>query len=272
LVEAGHQVAETMVELFADLPAEHEFFEQFSFISSADLPEFRAILGRVGRGGVAALNAADRGKLLSLPFKLIPARHRLDVVDEGLQARLLEARRLFRAELPQSARAQIAFFDADAYNAAASVQDNILFGKIAFGEGEAPTRIPAVLAEVVDALDLRQTIIAVGLDYNVGPGGSRLAAAQREKAALARALLKRPDLLILNEATSALEGAAQAAVTAGLREECAGRGLVWVLHRASQARHFDRILVMSNGKLHEQGGFSDLDHKGSLMSMLAAAE
>jgi putative ABC transport system ATP-binding protein len=258
--------------LFADLPAEHEFFEQYSFISSADLPEFRAILGRIGRGGAEALSAADRTKLLSLPFKLIPARHRLDVIDEALQARLLEARQRFRVELPESAQREIAFFDADAYNAAASVQDNILFGKIAFGEGEAPTRIPVVLGEVVDALSLRQTIIDVGLDYNVGPGGSRLAAAQRQKAAIARALLKRPDLLILNEATAALEGAAQAAVNGGLREECAGRGVIAVLHRASLARHFDRILVMSNGKLHEQGGFNDLDHKGSLMSLLAATE
>jgi putative ABC transport system ATP-binding protein len=272
LVEAGCEVAETMVELFADLPAEHEFFEQYSFISAADLPEFKAILGRIGKGGAAALDAADRAKLLSLPFKLIPARHRLDVVDEALQARLLEARHAFRTDLPAAARQEIAFFDTDAYNAAASVQDNILFGKIAFGEGEAPVRIPHLLGEVLDTLDLRQTIIEVGLDYNVGPGGSRLSPAQRQKAALARALLKRPDLLILNEATTALDGAAQATVTAGLFEEFADRGIIWVLHRASLARQFDRILVLSNGRLQEQGGFADLDHKGSLMTMLVAAE
>ena len=51
LVEAGKQVAETMIELFADLPPDHEFFEQFSFISANDLPEFAAILGRIGEGG-----------------------------------------------------------------------------------------------------------------------------------------------------------------------------------------------------------------------------
>ena len=50
LVEAGREVAETMVELFADLPPDHAFFEQFSFISANDLPEFAAILGR-GRQG-----------------------------------------------------------------------------------------------------------------------------------------------------------------------------------------------------------------------------
>jgi ABC-type multidrug transport system fused ATPase/permease subunit len=85
-------------------------------------------------------------------------------------------------------------------------------------------------------------------------------------------VLKRPDLLILNEATSALDGQAQSHVSKGLREEFAGRGLVWVLQRASLARNFDRVLVMSNGKLQEQGTPSELQGNGSLMSLLIAAE
>ena len=132
-----------------------------------------------------------------------------------MQQRLLEARRVFRADLPPEARRQIAFFDAERYNAAASVQDNILFGKIAYGEADAPVRVPALLAEVIDALALRQTVIDVGLDYNVGTGGSRLSWPQRQKTAIARAVLKRPDLMILNEATSALDGPAQAKVDEG---------------------------------------------------------
>jgi ABC-type iron transport system FetAB ATPase subunit len=270
-VEAGKQVAETMIGLFADLPPDHEFFEQFSFISANDLPEFVAILGRIGSGGPAALANADRAKLLSLPFKLIPARHHLDVLDEPVLQRLLEARRVFRADLPAEARSQIEFFDAERYNAAASVQDNILFGKIAYGERDAPVRVPSVLGETIDALSLRQTVIDVGLDYNVGTGGSRLSLDQRQKAGIARAVLKRPDLLILNEATSALDEQTQTRVTKGLKEEFAGRGIIWVLHRASLARDFDRVLVLNGGKLQEQGAPSELDGQGSLMSLLIAA-
>jgi len=152
------------------------------------------------------------------------------------------------------------------------VQDNILFGKIAYGEADAPLRIPRLLVEVIDALSLRQTVIDVGLDYNVGTGGSRLSVAERQKVAIARAVLKRPDLMILNEATSALDGPAQTKVTRGLMDEFAGRGIVWVLHRANLARNFDHVLVMSGGKLQEQGTPEDLAPKGSLMSMLMAAE
>jgi putative ABC transport system ATP-binding protein len=52
----------------------------------------------------------------------------------------------------------------------------------------------------------------------------------------------------------------------------AGRGLIWVLHRASLARNFDRVLVMSGGKLQEQGRFEELDRKDSLTALLMAAE
>jgi putative ABC transport system ATP-binding protein len=272
LVDIGRQVAAMMTEMFAGLPPEHEFFEQFSFISANDLPEFAAILSALDGGGIAALPREQRQKLLSLPFKLIAARHRLDVLDEGIQQRLLEARAAFHSDLPEEARGQIEFFDAERYNAAASLQDNILFGKIAYGEADAPLRVPAVLSEVLDTLSLRATVIDVGLDYQVGSGGSRLSLAQRQRAAIARALLKRPDLLILNEATAALDGQAQTKVTQGLQQEMAGRGLIWVLHRASLARNFDRVLVMSGGKLQEQGRIAELDGKNSLTALLMAAE
>jgi putative ABC transport system ATP-binding protein len=272
LVEAGREVAVTMTEIFADLPADHEFFEQYSFISANDLPEFAAILGAIENSDPKTLTQEQRHKLLSLPFKLIAARHRLDVLDERMQQRLLEARRAFREDLPAAAQGQIAFFDPENYNAAASLQDNILFGKIAYGESDAMARVPAVLGEVLDELELRLAVIDVGLDYNVGTAGSRLSLGQRQRAAIARAVLKRPDLMILNEATSALDAPAQVKVTQGLRDEFAGRCLVWVLHRASLARNFDRVLVMSAGKLQEQGKFADLDNKDSLTSLLMAAE
>jgi ABC-type multidrug transport system fused ATPase/permease subunit len=272
LVEAGREVAAMMTEMFAGLSPEHEFFEQFSFISAADLPEFAAILAAAESGGLKALPPDERGKLLSLPFKLIAARHRLDVLDERLQQRLLEARHTFRDELPEEARAEIEFFDADSYNAAASLQDNILFGKIAYGEADAAARVLRVVGEVLNALSLRSAVIDVGLDYHVGTAGSRLSPAQRQRTAIARALLKRADLLILNEATTALDGSSQAVVSEGLRQEMAGRVLIWVLHRASLARNFDRVLVMSHGKLQEQGRFAELDRKDSLTGMLLAAE
>jgi ABC-type multidrug transport system fused ATPase/permease subunit len=272
LVEAGRQVAATMTEMFAGLPPDHEFFEQFSFISAEELPELTAILAAADAGGIAGLNRAQRDKLLALPFRLVAARHRLDILDEKMQQRLLDARRVFRRDLPEEAKGQIEFFDPERYNASASLQDNILFGKIAYGEADAAVRVPALISELLNAMSLRATVVNIGLNYEVGTGGSRLSLAQRQRAAIARALLKRPDLLILNEATTALDGHAQTRVSNGIRQDMAGRGLIWVLHRASLARDFDRVLVMSGGKLREQGTFAELNRQDTLTGHLLAAE
>ena len=70
LIEAGRQIAATMTEMFAGLPPDHEFFDQFSFISSQELPEYAAILSAADTGGVAGLHQHQREKLLSLPFRL----------------------------------------------------------------------------------------------------------------------------------------------------------------------------------------------------------
>lgn len=272
LINMGAQVAETMIELFAGLPPEHEFFEQFSFISANDLPEYQAILGRIAKSGRDSLREEDRRRLLALPLKLIATRHRLGLIDEAMQQRIVEARRIFARDLPDYARNQIAFFDIGSYNPAATLQDNLLFGKIAYGEAEAATRIPALIAEVVRGLELRHIVVAVGLDFNVGTGGGRLSMAQRQKAALARALLKRPDLLILNEAASALDGTAQVKVVRGIRRLCEGKTVVWVLQRAGLARNFDHVLVMSDGRIVEKGPPGELERSGTLYKTLVAAE
>jgi len=272
LVQRGLKVAETMVEIFADGAPSEEFIAQFSFIGADQLPEFQAIIARLGKGGVQGLKKEDRIRLLSLPFKLIVSRHRLDVIDETLEARIVEARRIFAADLPAELRGSIEFFADDHYNAAATIQDNLLFGKLAFGEADAEKRLIEVVAQVIDALDLRRTVIEAGLAFGVGPGGSRLSPAQRQKVVIARAFLKRPDVLILNEATSALDGSAQAKLLEAIKEEFAGRGLIWVVHRAGLARQFQEVLVMEHGRLAEQGTLVDLDKPGTKFTELMTAE
>ena len=116
LLRTGHKVAETMVEPFG-LPPGHEFFAQYSFINQDDLPEFQAILKRVGEVGLKGLAAEERQALLALPFKLIAARHRLGLIDESFEARVLEARRHFAANLPENLRDAVEFFDPSATTA-----------------------------------------------------------------------------------------------------------------------------------------------------------
>lgn len=272
LLKVGHDVAKTMVELFSGLAPGHEFFEQYSFISSDDLPEFQDLLSRAARSGLEALATEDKVRLLTLSFKLVPARHRLGLLDEDIQRRIVEARQQFAAGLPAELEHAIEFFDAERYNASGTIQDNILFGKLVYGQARSAARLGTLIAEVLDQLDIRRVVMEVGLDYQVGIAGSRLSAAQRQKLAIARAVLKRPDILLLNEATSALDASAQMRVMENLLEEFKGRGLIWALHRASLADHFDRVLVVRDGKVVEQGSFGDLIKQGTAFKELLDAE
>ena len=92
----GRKVAELMVDLFADVEPGSALFEQYSFISADDLPMFRGLLSRTEGASAQALNEEDGTALFSLTLKLIVARHRLGLIDESIQARLVEARQVLR--------------------------------------------------------------------------------------------------------------------------------------------------------------------------------
>jgi putative ABC transport system ATP-binding protein len=272
LMSMGRRIAETMVELFADLPPGHPFFEQFSFISADDLPEFRTLLARIEKTDLAALGADDRAKLIALSLPYVEARHRLDLIDETTEQRLLAARRAFAEHLPPELAGAVEFYDEARYNSASTLQDNILFGRLVYGQAQAGERIGRLIAEVLDSLGLRRAVLEVGLDYQVGIAGKRLTSAQRQKVDLARALLKRPDILVLSEATALLDAAAQTAVMEKILAARRGQSVIWMLHRPSLARSFDRVLVMRGGRIVEQGVAADLARPGTALHDLMAAE
>ena len=260
-IRIGRDVASTMVELFADLPSDHEYFSQYSFISSEDLPEFQTLLARSERLGLENMSTEDSNQFLSLPFKLIPARHRLDLITNDIQKRILEARKLFAEEIGDELRDEIEFFEAGHYNRSSSIQDNILFGKIALDKANAIEEVNHLVTEIIDQENLRPVIINAGLNSQAGLAGSRLSQGQRQKLSIARALLRRPDHLILNEATSSLDSGSQTIVMSNLLSEMKDRNVTWALQRASLAENFDRVLVLSGGQVVEDGSFQDLVKK-----------
>ncbi|TVQ29682.1 MAG: ABC transporter ATP-binding protein [Geminicoccaceae bacterium] len=254
LRQAGYALAETMVELFADLPPDHEYYRQFSFIGPDDLPDYRALIGRITAAEVAKLkDGRDRRRLLALPLRLIPTRHRLGVIDPPLQAEILQARRRLRAHLPASERSKIAFFDPEAVNRAASVQDNILFGRIAYGQANAGQVVAALVGEIIDRLDLRAAIVTLGLGAPAGIGGVRLTAAQRQKVALGRALARRPSVLVLDDPLAPLDRTEQDRLQESLRAHMAGRTMLWAHQHPEWLAAFDRVIVMDGAAVVSVG-------------------
>jgi putative ABC transport system ATP-binding protein len=272
LQRMGLTIAETMVELFSGLSPDNPLFEQYSFISADELPNVRLLLQRLGGKGIEAVPEADRPRLMTLPFRYIEARHRLGLIDAAMEERLLAARHAFAEGLPESLRGAVEFYDFQRYNSAATLQDNILFGRLVYGQAQGEQRIGTLIAEVLAELDLRNSVIEVGLEYNVGVGGKRLTAGQRQKLGIARGLIKRPQLLIVNEAVAAFDSRTQDRIRDNIlavaRQQ--DRGVVWIANRPSQAEPFDQVVVMQGGRIAAHGTPSDLAAKGGLYAELVA--
>ncbi|MGL5136315.1 MAG: ABC transporter transmembrane domain-containing protein, partial [Beijerinckiaceae bacterium] len=227
LATVGLSMASTVVEVFADLPHGHPLFERFSFVRAEMLPEFqRAIAAAELKGGVRALGGEDRALLIGLALGYVESRHRLGLIDDLLKARIIRARRSLRRHLPASHRALIDFYDADHYLASAKVLDNLIFGRIVYGQPQAEERLTAVLREMLEAKGLFSVVDRLGLDHDVGVAGRALYPPQRAALALARHMVAPPTILVVDGALASLGGAQAASTLRRLRERMRDRTLI----------------------------------------------
>lgn len=271
LLRMGLTIAETMVELFSGLSPDNPLFEQYSFISAEDLPNVRLLLQRLGGKGIEAVPETDRVRLMTLPLRYIEARHRLGLIDAAMEDRLLAARGAFRAGLPDALRGAVEFYDFGRYNSAATLQDNILFGRLVYGQAQADQRIGTLIREVLDELGLRDSVIDVGLEFNVGVAGRRLVAIQRQKLGIARALIKRPQFLVVNEAVAVFDSRTQDRIRDQILAAAEGRGVVWVANRPNQSAPFERVIVMQGGRVAAYGKKADLESNALYAELMATA-
>jgi len=269
LYAAGAKVAALMVELFADVSPDSELFEQYSFISPEDLPEFQALVSEIGRRSIAVISERDKARLLALTFRLVKARHRVGVIDESMPRRIVAAREEFSRRY--KGRDDVCeFFHADRFSPALSIQDNILFGRVAFEQANAQARINAMVREIAAEEGMNDDLVRLGLEYDVGNGGSRLSYSERQRLAIARGLIKNPDILVFNEPTSGLDPATEVRVLRSVLQWAKGRTVLWTLSRPELAREFDRVLVFADGHLVEEGPFEKLERDGKALAQLVA--
>jgi ATP-binding cassette, subfamily B, bacterial len=147
-------------------------------------------------------------------------------------------------------RSALVMVTQEAFLFSGSVADNIAMGRR--GEG-APTRAEVVAA--AEAVGAREFVEALpeGFDTDVRKRGGRLSAGQRQLVALARVLLADPAVVLLDEATSSLDIPSERAVQAGLEQVLAGRTALIIAHRLSTVLIADRVLVVSDGRIVQDG-------------------
>ena len=112
--------------------------------------------------------------------------------------------------------------------------------------------------------------MAIGLDFHVGSKGDNLSGGQKQKIALARALLKKSPIMILDEATASLDNSSQTRIQRYIEENLRGNTtVISVVHRLDMISGYDHILVMKDGKIVESGNYNDLiNQKGILYDLI----
>ena len=269
LLALGVEIAREMVEIFRDISPDNELFANFSLITAAELPEYARLVARLERATAEALPAPDQERLIALSLRLIPARHRLGTIGESFVAKIVAARHRFAEILPERLREGFAQYDRDRFFTGGTLLENILFGKAVATSSLAVKKVNAIVEEVIVANGLRDVILEAGLEYPVGLMGSRLSPAQRQKVVLARALLKRPQVLILDQAVSALEPDKRAELHQRLTTALKGRTIVAVVERLDLARYYDQVVVLDAGKVVQTGTYAELVGREGLFRHLA---
>lgn len=255
VIAAPNEMPEDKASAKLNAPRGAIRFEQISFGYRGRPPIFRNFnldiaagekLGLVGRSG------AGKSTLVALLLRLADVQNGAIRID-GQDTRTVSA---------ESLRSQISVVTQDVSLFHRSIRDNVLCGKPDASDAELRdalrcARVSEFIANVKDG-DGR-----TGLDATVGERGGKLSGGQRQRIMLARALLKDAPIVILDEATSALDSESEQAIGRELETLLSGKTVISIAHRLSALVKMDRILVIDDGRVAEQGTHDGLlKHNG----------
>jgi ATP-binding cassette subfamily B protein len=166
----------------------------------------------------------------------------------------------------ESLRSQIGIVQQDVFLFDGTIRENIAYGKLDATEEE--------IWEAARRAQLESIILSQpeGLDTLIGERGVKLSGGQKQRLSIARMFLKNPPILILDEATSALDTETEAAIQKALTELSQGRTTLVIAHRLATIRNADRIVVVAEQGITEQGDHDQLIAAGGIYSRLHQAQ
>ena len=206
--------------------------------------------------GVVGSTGAGKTTLIRLLLRFAePNRGRVMWCDEPLAEWRLQA-----------LRSSIALVDQHITLFPTSILENIRYGR-----PEATDEEVVKAAEVAEAAAFVESLPS-GWDTLVGEGGHRLSGGQRQRVAIARAVLKDAPLLVLDEATSAVDNETEAALQRSIQRISKGRTTIVIAHRLSTVRHADRIVVLDQGAVAEDGAHETLIQQNGIYAKLWAVQ
>ena len=223
--------------------------------------DFSLHIGAGEKVGLVGRSGAGKSTLVNLLLRFY---------DLELGRILIDAQDIARVT-QDSLRAQIGMVTQDTSLLHRSVRDNILYGRPDAGEAAVVAAARKAQADgFIPALeDLRGR---TGYNAHVGERGVKLSGGQRQRVAIARVLLKNAPILVLDEATSALDSEAEAAIQEQLYNLMAGKTVIAIAHRLSTIAAMDRLVILDQGRIVEEGSHAALLKRGGVYADLWARQ
>lgn len=259
-------VAKTIGHIGPD--AEHPDQLLHTPVSIEEYDAIRRIAGKIDQG--RELSDDARTTLLRLALTMVSGVHTITELPPELSAALVRTRVPFMDMMRELDPDALDFLNRSNYVHTRSIQDNIIFGRVKTNHKGSEERINERIMQLLIMEGVLEQVVEMGLDFEVGSMGDRLSGGQRQKIALARTFLKSPPIMILDEATAALDNASQARVQNLLTNKYRGKNtLVAVIHRFDLLKHYDKVVVLKAGRVVEQGGYEELlEKKGALHQLV----
>ena len=269
LLDLGKDLAVSTVGLLKGLEAD-EFYFKMSPIPADEFDYYRELVERLTHSKKGHLSGEMEEALLRLALQFTPAVHKMASLSPALESQLLQARQALMEKIGREDSGAVTFYRPGEYLYAHSVLENVIFGHLRTEQAQMNERIRQVVVDLLKEVGLLDDVREVGLEFQVGSKGDRLSGGQKQKIGIARALLKHPHILILDEATASLDNASQARIQQLLNVELKGKHtLVAVVHRLEMVRDFELIAVLKGGRIIEIGNYEELMARKGLFYELA---
>jgi ATP-binding cassette, subfamily B, bacterial MsbA len=228
----------------------------FAYVNQVVLSDFNLIIPRGFKLGIAGESGSGKTTLVNLLFRFYDPTAGAVKID-GLDLREVSLRDL---------RQQMALVSQDVTIFDQTVAENIACGKV--GATRAEIELAAEAAFAHDFI----TQLPSGYNTRVGERGVTLSGGQKQRVAIARAFVRNAPILVLDEATAALDSKAEAEVQAAIDRLAENRTVICVAHRLSTLAAMDRIIVLSEGRMVEAGSFDELLRNGGAFASMAVRQ
>lgn len=250
VIQTGKNIAEQLVELLGAVDEDSSLLDSFTEFNKKDIVNATEIFEAMKIDDAYELDAEGQRIMVAFALAFVETRDRLDVMDDELKATLLAARKTAIGQLKDND--SFVSFGEERFSPALTVSENLLDGKRRYNRRNAWKRFDDFLETSINKVGLRDTITKVGLNTRLGSGGSGLSSSSKRKSALIRALIKKPELLIVDGVASGPSDEDKAIRTA-IVEEMSGATVVIVLADKSLAMDADYAILVDDAGTASDG-------------------